>query len=70
VFFHVTLLLIFSPITGAIVVRANRKLMMMISDLASGVTTIVILVLFTNGNMELWHLFVANAITGIFQTFQ
>ncbi len=39
-FFHVTPLLIFSPIAGAIVDRSNRKLMMMISDLASGVTTI------------------------------
>jgi hypothetical protein len=69
-FFYVTPLLIFSPIAGAIVDRTNRKLMMMISDLASGVTTIAVLILFSTGNMELWHLFVANAITGIFQTFQ
>jgi len=69
-FFHVTPLLIFSPIAGAIVDRSNRKLMMMISDLGSGVATIGILVLFMTGQMELWHIFVANAITGIFQTFQ
>jgi DHA3 family macrolide efflux protein-like MFS transporter len=69
-FFYVTPLLIMSPIAGAIVDRSNRKFMMMISDLASGVTTIAILILFSAGRLELWHLFAANAITGTFQTFQ
>lgn len=69
-FFHVTPLLIFSPIAGAIVDRSNRKLMMMLSDLGSGIATIGVLILFSTGQLELWHLFVANAITGIFQTFQ
>ena len=69
-FFHVTPLLIFSPIAGAIVDRSNRKLMMMISDLGSGVATIGILVLSMTGQLELWHIFTANAITGVFQTFQ
>ena len=69
-FFHVTPLLIFSPFAGAIVDRSNRKLMMMLSDLGSGVATIGILLLFLAGRLELWHLFAANAITGIFQTFQ
>jgi MFS family permease len=69
-FFHVTPLLIFSPIAGAIVDRSTRKLMMMISDLGSGVATIGVLILFSTGQLELWHLFAANAITGVFQTFQ
>lgn len=69
-FFHITPLLIFSPIAGAIVDRSNRKLMMMISDLGSGIATIGVLILFSTGQLELWHLFAANAITGIFQTFQ
>jgi len=69
-FFHVTPLLIFSPIAGAIVDRSNRKLMMMISDLGSGFAAIGILILFITGQLELWHLFAANAITGVFQTFQ
>ena len=51
-FFHVTPLLIFSPIAGAIVDRSNRKLMMMLSDLGSGVATIGILVLFMTGQLE------------------
>lgn len=69
-FFYVTPLLIFSPIAGAMVDRSNRKLMMMISDLGSGIATIGILILFSTGQLELWHLFASNAITGVFQTFQ
>jgi MFS transporter, DHA3 family, macrolide efflux protein len=69
-FFHVTPLLIFSPIAGAIVDRSNRKLMMMVSDLASGMATIGILILYLLGDLQIWHLFLANAITGTFQTFQ
>jgi MFS family permease len=69
-FFHVTPLLIMSPIAGAIVDRSNRKFMMMISDLASGLATIAILALYAIGNLEIWHLYIASAITGTFQTFQ
>lgn len=69
-FFYVTPLLIMSPIAGAIVDRANRKFMMMISDLASGLATIAILLLFLSGQLQIWHLYIANAVTGTFQTFQ
>lgn len=69
-FFYTTPLLIMSPIAGVIVDRSNRKFMMMISDLGSGITTIGMLILFSTGRLELWHLFVANAIMGTFQTFQ
>lgn len=69
-FFHVTPLLILSPVAGAIVDRSNRKFMMMISDLASGLATIGIFILYLSGGLQIWHLYVASAITGIFQTFQ
>lgn len=69
-FFHVTPLLIMSPIAGAIVDRSNRKLMMMLSDLASGMATIGILLLYLTGGLQIWHLYIASMITGIFQTFQ
>jgi MFS family permease len=69
-FFHVTPLLLVSPVAGAIVDRSNRKLMMMVSDLASGLATIGILILYATGNLQIWHLYVASVITGTFQTFQ
>jgi uncharacterized repeat protein (TIGR01451 family) len=69
-FFFVVPLLLLSPVAGAIVDRYNRKLMMMVSDLAAGMTTVVVLLLHTTGNLQVWHLFVTNAINGAFQTFQ
>ncbi len=69
-FFYVTPMLVFSPLAGAIVDRANRKLMMVLSDLASGAATGGILILYLSGNLQIWHLYVANVIMGLFQTFQ
>lgn len=42
-FFFVTPMLIVSPLAGVLVDRSNRKFMMMVSDLASGLSTISIL---------------------------
>ncbi len=69
-FFFVTPMLVISPLAGAIVDRSNRKLMMMVSDLASGLATIAILVLYLTGRLEIWHLYITGAIQGTFQAFQ
>ena len=69
-FFFVTPMLIVSPFAGALVDRSNRKLMMMISDLAAGLATIVLLVLFLTGRLQIWHLYIAGAFEGVFQSFQ
>jgi DHA3 family macrolide efflux protein-like MFS transporter len=69
-FFYVTPMLIVSPLAGALVDRSNRKFMMMISDLASGLATISILLLYSTGHLQIWHLYMANAFMGTFQTFQ
>ncbi len=69
-FFFITPLIIMSPIAGALVDRSNRKLMMMLSDLASGLATLGLLLLFITGNLQIWHLYVSAAIQGTFQTFQ
>jgi MFS family permease len=67
---HVIPLLVMSPFAGAIVDRSNRKLMMIVSDLAAGLSTIAILILMATGALQLWHLYVATAVNGAFQTFQ
>jgi DHA3 family macrolide efflux protein-like MFS transporter len=69
-FFYVTPILVISPIAGVLVDRSNRKLMMMLSDLASGVSTVSILILYLLGGLQVWHLYVAALISGTFQTFQ
>jgi len=69
-FFHVAPMLVFSPFAGAIVDRSNRKLMMVVSDLGSGLATILIFTLYASDRLEIWHLYIAAAIMGIFQSFQ
>jgi MFS transporter, DHA3 family, macrolide efflux protein len=62
--------LLFSPIAGALVDRWNRKLMMIVGDLAAGLATVAIFLLFRAGNLQLWHLYMAAAFTSVFQAFQ
>ncbi len=69
-FFFVTPQVIIAPLAGAMVDRYNRRLMMMLSDLAAGFTTIIQLVLFATGSLEIWHLYVTAFVAGTFQTFQ
>ena len=69
-FFFLTPLLVISPIAGAIVDRSNRKWMMALSDLAAGAATVGVLSLYLTGGLQIWHLYVANAIMGLFQAFQ
>jgi MFS family permease len=57
-------------VAGALVDRWDRKLVMMLSDLAAGLTTIAVWVLYATGNLEIWHLYITGAIAGAFQAFQ
>jgi DHA3 family macrolide efflux protein-like MFS transporter len=66
----ITPFLLLSPIAGAMVDRYNRKLMMMVSDLAAVLSTTAILILYTTGNLEFWHLYIASIINGLGNTFQ
>lgn len=69
-FFSFAPLVIFSPIAGALVDRWNRKLLMMISDLAAGLATLVVMALYLSGRLEIWHLYVTGAFAGAFEAFQ
>ena len=60
----------FTPIVGVLVDRANRKLMMMLGDLAAAFTTLIVLILYVTGNLEIWHLYITAFISGTFQGFQ
>lgn len=62
--------LLLSPIAGVMVDRHNRKLMMMVSDLTAVVPTAGILILYTSGSLQIWHLYVAAVINGLGNTFQ
>lgn len=68
-FFTYTPTVLVSPFAGALVDRWNRKLVMMFSDLAAGFSTVVVLLLFLSGNLQVWHLYVTGAFAGFFQAF-
>lgn len=62
--------ILMSPIAGALVDRWNRKVVMIISDVAAGVSTIVVLLLYLTDSLQIWHLFVTGAFAAAFQAFQ
>jgi len=62
--------IVFSPMAGALVDRWNRKLVMMLADMAAGVATAALLVLYLMGLLQIWHLYMAAAFAGVFQAFQ
>jgi len=69
-FFFVAPQVALSPFVGVLVDRSNRKLMMMLSDLAAAATTVIVLTLYATDNLQIWHLYGSAAVTGIFQGFQ
>jgi DHA3 family macrolide efflux protein-like MFS transporter len=58
-----------SPIAGALVDRYDRKKVMQVADLAAGLPTVAVLLLYVTGNLQIWHLFITGAISGTFQSF-
>ena len=61
---------IFSPFAGALIDRWNRKLIIMLSDFSAALSTFILLILFATDSIEIWHLYLAGAFTGIFGSFQ
>lgn len=59
-----------SPLAGTLVDRSNRKLMVIVSDVAAGLTTIIMLLLFVNDGLQVWHIYILNFINGAFNSVQ
>jgi MFS family permease len=57
-------------IAGSLVDRWNRKRVMQIADVIAGFASLTVFVLFTSGQLEIWHLYVTAAIAGMAGTFQ
>jgi DHA3 family macrolide efflux protein-like MFS transporter len=69
-FFSFAPTVLISPLAGALVDRWNRKLVMMLSDIVAGLTSLALLVLVVSGRLQIWHLYLAGAFAGVFESFQ
>ena len=61
---------LFSPVAGVFVDRWNRKLVMLLSDLATALGTLTILLIYTFGNLQVWNIYVVSILAGFFTAFQ
>lgn len=69
-FFSYAPALALSPIAGALVDRWDRKLIMMVSDFAAGLSSIFLFVMSMRGELQIWHVYAAAAFAGAFEAFQ
>lgn len=69
-FFSVLPSIIITPISGVIVDRFNRKLLMMVGDTVAVLTTIIIVLLHLTNHLQIWHFYLTGAIVGTFNQFQ
>ena len=62
--------LLLAPLAGALVDRWDRRWAMILSDTGAGLSTLVIWLLLSSGRLEVWHIYMANAVNSMFGTFQ
>ncbi|MEG4215632.1 MFS transporter [Microcoleus sp. Pol14C6] len=62
--------ILLAPVAGILVDRWNRKFLMGIGDAVSALLTFTILLLYISQNLQIWHIYVAAAINGIFDQLQ
>ncbi|MBC1293576.1 MFS transporter, partial [Nostoc sp. UCD122] len=62
--------LITTLFAGIIVDRCNRKVLMILGDAASGISTISIFLLFLTNHLEIWHIYASAVILGPFRHLQ
>ena len=62
--------ILFSPIAGALVDRWDRRSVLILSDLGAGLCTVSMALLFWTQHLEVWHIYIAMAISSTFSAFQ
>ncbi len=63
-------MILISPIAGVLVDRLPRRWVMIISDFGAGLATGAIAFLFSIGDLEIWHIYLATALSSCFSAFQ
>ena len=68
-FFTFTPMIVFSPLAGVLVDRWNRKHVMILADFGSASSAVIMLLLYSTGRLEVWHLYLLGAWAGAFNAF-
>lgn len=61
---------IVSIFAGAISDKWNKKSVMLVCDSFAALTTVCVLILFKTGSLEVWHLYILNALNGLMNSVQ
>jgi MFS family permease len=62
--------ILFSPISGALVDRWDKKWVMALSDIGNGLGIIVLYFLYQADGLQIWHIYAVSAVGGLFESFQ
>jgi MFS family permease len=62
--------LLILPFAGMIVDRWNRKLLLIVGDTITVLSTVAILLLYVSGNLQIWHLYAIGIVNGAFNQLQ
>ncbi len=61
---------IMSIFAGALSDKWNKKATMLVCDSIAAACTVTVLILLKTGNLEIWHLYILNAVNGLMNTVQ
>ncbi|MBN1877683.1 MAG: MFS transporter [Anaerolineae bacterium] len=69
-FFSCLTFILVSPFAGVLVDRWERRRVMLLSDFGAGLMTALLLGLNMTGHLQVWHLYLAQGISGVCEAFQ
>jgi MFS family permease len=69
-FFAIGPAILLGSVAGAVVDRQNRKFVLILADVGAALCTALVLLLYATGSLQIWHLYAANLLAGVFQAFQ
>lgn len=59
-----------SIFAGALSDKWNKKMTMLVCDTAAALTTVIMLIMLQGGRLQIWHLYLINAVNGLMNTVQ
>ncbi len=69
-FFSYAPYVLVSIFAGSFVDNHKKKSILLWTDLLSGLCSMIVWILFSKGNLQLWHIYLVNGITGLMNAFQ